>query len=57
MMKCDVCNKSTLLPEKLGNAILCKKCFLKVNGFMWKYRKMPSSKVLEKNWRKEEIKF
>ena len=38
MVKCDVCGKSTLLPEKLGDAQICKICFMKANGPLWKYR-------------------
>ena len=38
MTHCDVCGKSSLLSEKLGNAHICKVCFMKVNGPFWKYR-------------------
>ena len=38
MTRCDVCGKSSLLSEKLGNAHICKVCFMKVNGPFWKYR-------------------
>ncbi len=38
MIQCDVCGKKSMLPEKLGNANICKVCFLKVNGPFWKYR-------------------
>ncbi len=38
MTHCDVCGKKSLLPEKLGNAHICKVCFMKVNGPFWKYR-------------------
>lgn len=38
MVKCDVCGKSTLLPEKFGSINICKVCFMKINGPLWKYR-------------------
>ena len=49
MEKCDVCGKNSLLPETLGNSIICKKCLLKINGIMWKYRHIDDEKTLEKN--------
>lgn len=36
MTKCDVCGKTSLLPEKLGEVNICKICFLKANGPFWK---------------------
>ena len=38
MVKCDVCGKSTLLPEKFGATNICKVCFMKINGPLWRYR-------------------
>ena len=39
MEKCDVCGKITILPEKIGTSNICKVCFMKTNGPLWKYRK------------------
>lgn len=36
MIKCDACGKTSLLPEKLGQANLCKMCFVKIGGPLWK---------------------
>ena len=36
MMKCNVCGKNSLLPEKFGNVNVCKVCFVKANGPYWK---------------------
>ncbi len=33
---CNVCDKKTLLPERFGEINLCKICFLKINGPLWK---------------------
>lgn len=49
MKKCDACCKTTLLPENLGSTIICKRCLLKINGLMWKYRKLKNGKSLESN--------
>ncbi len=38
MSKCDVCGKSSLLPAKLGKSSVCKSCFLKINGPLWKFK-------------------
>lgn len=38
MKKCDVCGKNTLLPEKFGTVNICKVCFMKVNGLLWKHQ-------------------
>lgn len=38
MAKCDVCGKSTLLPEKIGEVNVCKVCFMKVKGPIWKHQ-------------------
>lgn len=38
MERCDVCGKTTLLPEKIGKANVCKACFIKVNGPLWKHQ-------------------
>lgn len=48
MIKCDECGKTSLLPERLGSVIICKKCLLKMNGIMWKYRQVTDGKDLEK---------
>ena len=50
MKICDACNKKTLLPETLGEAIICKPCFIKINGPVWKYiLKAKNGTDLEKN--------
>ena len=49
MKKCDVCGATTILPEKLGDSCICKKCFIKVNGPIWKYRKYEKYDSVEKN--------
>ena len=38
MAKCDVCGKTSLLPEKFGAINVCKVCFMRVNGLFWKRR-------------------
>ena len=38
MAICDVCEKKTLLPERFGSVNICKVCFLKANGLLWKYQ-------------------
>lgn len=38
MAKCDVCGKTTLLPEKFGIVNVCKICFIKANGPFWKHQ-------------------
>ncbi|WP_449078664.1 SHOCT domain-containing protein [Ruminococcus sp.] len=38
MSKCDVCGKSSLIPVKLGKSSVCKSCFLKINGPLWKFK-------------------
>ena len=38
MAKCDVCGKTSLLPEKFGEVNICKVCFMKVNGPFWKHQ-------------------
>lgn len=38
MAKCDVCGKISLVPEKFGEVLICKVCFMKLNGPFWKYR-------------------
>lgn len=37
MAKCDVCGKVSLIPERIGNVSICKVCFMRINGPMWKY--------------------
>ncbi len=54
MKKCDVCNKTSLLPENLGEINICKMCLLKINGPVWKYRKIESMNELEE-YRKKAI--
>ena len=56
MAKCDVCGKNSLLPEKLGDSNVCKVCFLKVNGPLWKYRNYEKYEDVEKNRNKVLIK-
>ena len=36
MAKCDVCEKTTILPERFGDVNICKICFMKANGPFWK---------------------
>ena len=36
MKTCDVCGKSSLLPERFGEINVCKICFLKSGGLFWK---------------------
>lgn len=38
MAKCNVCEKTSLIPEVLGGTNVCKMCFMKINGPLWKYR-------------------
>ena len=38
MAKCDVCGKNSLLPEKFGAINICKLCFMKTNGLLWKHQ-------------------
>lgn len=38
MAKCDVCGKTSLLPEKFGDVNICKVCFMKANGLFWKHQ-------------------
>ena len=38
MAKCDVCGKTSLLPEKFGAVNVCKICFMKANGPFWKHQ-------------------
>lgn len=38
MAKCDVCAKTSLLPEKFGTVNVCKICFMRVNGPFWKHQ-------------------
>lgn len=50
MAVCDVCGKNSLLPEKLGNINICKICFMKINGPIWKYFKYDKYEDVE-GWR------
>ena len=38
MAQCDVCGKTTLMPEKFGKVNICKVCFIKINGPFWKHQ-------------------
>ena len=38
MSKCDVCGKTSLFPEKFGAINVCKVCFIKANGILWKHQ-------------------
>lgn len=38
MEKCNVCGKTSLLPEKFGDVNICKVCFIKANGPFWKHQ-------------------
>lgn len=48
MEKCDICGKKTLIPERLGNTVICKMCFMKMNGPVWKYVKFDKKETVEK---------
>ena len=48
MKKCDVCKRITILPEILGDAVVCKICFIKIQGPIWKYRKFENLKDADK---------
>lgn len=54
MAVCDVCGKNSLLPEKLGNINICKICFMKINGPVWKYFKYDKYEDVE-GWRRRTI--
>ena len=56
MAKCDVCGKNSLQPERLGNSNICKMCFMKVNGPVWKYRTYEKYGDAEK-WRDKALDF
>ena len=48
MAKCDVCGKMSLVPEKFGEVLICKVCFMKLNGPFWKYRQYDRRDDVEK---------
>lgn len=48
MIKCDVCDKITILPESIGDANICKICFFKIQGPIWKYVTFENLKTAEK---------
>lgn len=48
MAKCDVCGKMSLVPEKFGEVLICKVCFMKLNGPFWKYRQCDRRDDVEK---------
>lgn len=48
MAKCDVCGKMSLVPEKFGESFVCKMCFMKVNGPLWRYRQYDRREDVEK---------
>ncbi len=52
MIKCDVCGKKSLFPEQLGRAHLCKICFMKLNGPLWKSKTYERYEDVEKERRK-----
>lgn len=47
-MYCDICNKKTILPVRIGSSYICKSCFVKLNGPIWKYFPWDSYKSVEK---------
>lgn len=47
MIKCDVCGKKSLLPEKFENTNICKMCFIKINGPTWKYKSISNKNIAE----------
>ncbi len=51
MAKCDVCGKTSLLPDKFGEVSICKICFMKANGPFWK-RQYDRHEDAEKHLRK-----
>lgn len=48
MAKCDVCGKVSLIPEKMGSVSICKVCFMKINGPLWKYLQYDKREDVEK---------
>ena len=48
MKTCDACGKTTILPETIGDIILCKKCLIKINGVIWKYYNVEKGVNLDK---------
>lgn len=48
MAKCDVCGKASLIPERIGSVAICKMCFMKINGPLWKYRQYDRRDDVEK---------
>ena len=48
MNKCDVCGKTTLVPEIFGDTFVCKMCFMKINGPLWRYRQYERQEDVEK---------
>ena len=54
MKKCDVCGKNSIFPEKFGNINVCKICFVKMYGPMWKYRSYDKHTDVE-NQRKKAL--
>ncbi len=48
MKRCHACHKITFMPEQIVNIRLCKRCFFKIDGFLWKYIKIEKGETLEK---------
>ena len=48
MAKCDACGKMSLVPEKFGDVLICKGCFMKLNGLLWRYRQYDRRDDVEK---------
>ena len=50
MVKCDVCGKQSMVPENLGGMFICKVCFMKINGPLWKNKQYEKRDEVEKQW-------
>lgn len=48
MKQCCACNKNSFFPEMLGDIVLCKKCLIKIDGLMWKYRDFEKGEDFDK---------
>lgn len=48
MAKCDVCGKMSLMPERFGKVYICKVCFMKINGPLWRYYQYDKQDNVEK---------
>lgn len=53
---CSVCGKKSLMPEKYGDALLCKLCSMKILSPTWKSKKYLSNDEVDKQ-REKVIKY